>query len=415
MTSSEDLIATYDDAIMDLWDLNPAFYNPRRDLQPGDPQYESIMKSILEFGYKDPMVWNKRTGRLVGGHQRLKILKQLGFSKAKVVVVNVDENTEIQLNIALNNATGENDEVKLAALLTRLKDNGCDIKACGFDDRSLHEMLDVTEDEAQEPTECMVRPGEIWVLGNHRLMCGDAINHEDVCRLMAGQKTRMICTDPPYNCDYGSSIAPDKQSKSRKVIYGDNNAAIRNDSMGTDAWRDFCLKLYAIYKEFCDGDIYQFGASGPEGMRSRLWLVEEGCHWSATIIWLKDALVISPANFNRMYEPIFYGWFKRSSFNSRMNNGGDRTETEVWSIPRPLKSEMHPTMKPVELMARAVQNSSLPGDVVLDLFGGSGSTLIACEQTGRRCCMMEFEPAYCDVIIHRWEAATEKKAVRVDV
>ena len=191
------------------------------------------------------------------------------------------------------------------------------------------------------------------------------------------------------------------------------NSAIANDNLSTDAWRDFCLGLYAIYKEFCAGDIYQWGASGPDGMRSRIWLVEEGCHWSATIIWAKDSTVLSPANYHRQYEPCFYGWFDRSSFQRSMNSGKDRTGlSEVWTAPKPSKSDLHPTMKPVELCEKGILNSSPSGGIVLDLFGGSGSTLIACERTARQCRMMELDPHYCDVIVARWEEYTGEKAVR---
>lgn len=185
--------------------------------------------------------------------------------------------------------------------------------------------------------------------------------------------------------------------------------------MPTDAWKEFCRKLYAVYQEFCAGDIYQWGASGPDGMRSRTWLVEEGCLWSATIIWVKDSTVVSRANYHRQYEPCFYGWFERSSFVRPMKRGNDRTGlSEVWNAPKPSKSNLHPTMKPVEICEKGISNSSKQGDLVLDLFGGSGSTLIACERLVRRCRMMELDPHYCDVIIARWEAFTGQKAVRED-
>jgi len=425
MSNPDSSIATYDDAIMPLDELNPAHYNPRVDLQPGDPEYESIKASILTFGYKDPMVWNKRTGRLVGGHQRLKILKQLGFTRAKVVVCDLEEDDEIQLNVALNNATGRNDELKLMEILSRLKKSGHDLKACGFDADKLRALarhasfkLPAREDpfdldgallEIDEP---ITKRGDLIILGEHRLLCGDSTKREEVELLMDGQKAAMIHTDPPYNVAYGSN-RPMNRNRTRAIVAGDENTTIANDNMKAPEWEAFCKALYAIYKDICTGDIYQWGASGPDGMRSRLWLVEAGCHWSATIVWAKDSIVISPANYLRQYEPCFYGWFDRSSFNLKHLEGMSRSEvSEVWRARKPTRSELHPTMKPVELCARAVSSSSLPGDIVLDLFGGSGSTMIACEQLSRRCCMMEIEPYYCDVIVRRWEALTGRRAVR---
>lgn len=150
-----------------------------------------------------------------------------------------------------------------------------------------------------------------------------------------------------------------------------------------------------------------WGASGPDGMKMRLWLTEMGCHWSATIIWVKNSLVLTPANYQRKYEPCFYGWFNKSSFVA------DRKQTEVWEFDKPNASKLHPTMKPIELCSNAIENSSKHGDIVLDLFGGSGSTLIACEQTNRNCYMMELDEFYCSVIIERWEEFTNKKAVKL--
>jgi DNA modification methylase len=217
-------------------------------------------------------------------------------------------------------------------------------------------------------------------------MCGDATKEEDVIKLMDGQKARMVFTDPPYNVDYGVSKNPRHKIR-----------MIENDKQSPQEWEDFCKKFFLNIQSFNTGDIYIWGASGPEGMKMRLWLSEMGCHWSATIIWKKDQLVLTPANYQRMYEPCFYGWFDKSSFN------GDRKQTEVWEISRPKNSKLHPTMKPVELVTKAIVNSSKAEDIVLDLFGGSGSTLIACEKSNRRCFTMELDPKYVDVIRQRYD------------
>lgn len=242
----------------------------------------------------------------------------------------------------------------------------------------------------------VTRPGDIWLLGKHRLLCGDAVNEADVQRLMDCQTADMIFTDPPYNVNYGQANCG--RHRNRKII---------NDNLSNEDWEMFCKKLFENFKKYNKGDIYMWGASCPNGMKMRLWLVEIGCHWSATIIWSKQHFVLGPAKYQRMYEPCFYGWFDKSSF------VGDRKQTDVWNFNRPIVSDLHPTMKPVDLCAYAIKNSSLPGQIVLDLFLGSGSTLIACEQVDRICYGMELDPAYCDVIVRRWEDYTWQKAMRI--
>ena len=204
----------------------------------------------------------------------------------------------------------------------------------------------------------------------------------------------MVFTDPPYNVAYGDSKNP--RHKIREVT---------GDRQTDPEWVLFNQRLAVVMRERCSADVYVWGASGPDGMRQRLEFVDAGAHWSATIIWKKQQLVLSPANYQRMYEPCFYGWFGKSGF------VGDRKQTEVWEFDRPHDSELHPTMKPVALCAYGIQNSSPVGGIVFDPFLGSGSTLIAAEQTGRRCFGMEIEAGYCDVIVRRWQDLTGGKAV----
>lgn len=255
----------------------------------------------------------------------------------------------------------------------------------------------VGDDEIPDvPAVPVAKMGDAWMLGDHILLCGDSTDREQVDRLMklgGGARATMCHMDPPYNVAYGSTKNP--KHKIREIA---------NDSMDTAAWEVFCKAFQANVHAWTDGDIYMWGASGPDGERMRLWLIDAGCHWSATIVWGKDALVLTPANYQRQYEPCFYGWFGKSSYR------GDRKQSELWSFKRPTSSKKHPTMKPVDLCAQAVRNSSGPGDVVIDVFGGSGSTLMACERLGRRARTMELDPGYCDVIIERWEKATGRKA-----
>lgn len=377
-------------------DLKPAEYNPRKS---SEKQNIDLKASIERFGIKDPIIVNSNPNRkniIIGGHFRQRVAKQLGYKDVPVVYVDIEDiNKEKELNLRLNRNLGDFD----LALLSEFSEDM--LKDVGFDSTELDKIfaslsMDKDDEVPETPEIPKAVRGDIYQLGRHRVMCGDSTLVDDVEKLMDGNKSKMIHTDPPYNVDYGSSKNPRHKIRS-----------IENDSMNTQAWEEFCKALYANFKLFNDGDIYMWGASSPEGMRMRLWLIEIGCHWSATIIWKKQQLVLSPAKYQRMYEPCFYGWFDKSTFCA------DRKEIEVWEINRPLNSKLHPTMKPVELCEKAIKNSSNWDDIVMDLFLGSGSTLIACEKTNRICYGMEIDPKYVDVIIKRWEDFTGQKAVKL--
>jgi len=379
-------------------ELKPAGYNPR---QMSPRAYAGLKASIERFGLVEPIVWNKRTGNVVGGHQRLKVLAEQGVAETIVVVVDLPETEEKALNVTLNNPNIAGEftadlQVILEDLRFEIPDAFADLK---LDDLYIQEPKQgrTDPDEIPEDVEPRAKPGEVWQLGKHRVMCGDATSTDDMAKLMDGHVADMVFTDPPYNVDYGASKNP--RHKIRKIA---------GDALTADDWRDFNRAFVANIIQHSEGDIYVWGASGPEGMKQRLWLVEMGYHWSATIIWKKQQLVLSPAKYQRMYEPCFYGWKDRSSYN------GDRRQTEVWEIDRPLNSELHPTMKPVELCAKGIGNSSRLSDIVLDPFLGSGSTLIACEQLERQCFGMDVEPRYVDVTIKRWEDFSGGKAERAN-
>lgn len=392
---------------MNISDLIHAPYNPRKRLKPGDREYEKLKKSISEFGYVDPVIWNSRTRNVVGGHQRLIVLQDLGQTKCQVSVVDLPEDKEKALNLALNKISGEWDLPMLKDLLVELDTGNFDIELTGFDEDEIRDLMtqvggqpEVAEDdfdaqaEADKIVEPITKTGDVWLLGKHRVMCGDSTKKEDVGRLMGSLRANMVFTDPPYNVDYGSSKNP--RHKIRKI---------QNDSMADDAWISFNQAIIENIKAYYSGgDCYVWGASGPDGMRQRLLFIDNGFHWSATIIWKKQQLVLSPAKYQRMYEPCFYGWTEKSTF------WADRKQTEVWMFDRPLNSKLHPTMKPISVCGYGIENSSKPEDCVLDLFLGSGSTLLACEQLGRICYGMEIDPIYCDVIVKRWEEFTGKKA-----
>jgi DNA modification methylase len=389
-------------------ELRPDPANPRRI---SDQELEALTRSIQEFGMVDPIIARKEDNTVIGGHQRLLAARRLDYKKVPVVLVDLTAEQSRLLNLALNKINGSFDQELLARLLNDLNEvPTIDLTLSGFGEDELKKILKSLEiRERKERTETfdleetlkaaqskpIAQAGDVWLLGDHRLMCGDSTRSEDVERLMGGRKSAMVFTDPPYNVDYGSSKNP--RHKIRHV---------ENDKQTDAEWRQFCLSFYDQIKRNNTGDIYMWGASGPEGMKMRLWLTELGCHWSATIIWKKQQLVLSPANYQRIYEPCFYGWFDKSSFH------GDRKQVEVWEIDRPLDSKLHPTMKPLPLIERGIQNSSNSDDIVLDLFLGSGSTLIACERTGRICYGIEIDPLYVDIIRMRWEAFTGQKAVR---
>jgi DNA modification methylase len=378
--------------------INPAAYNPRKDLQPGDPEYEKLKRSMNEFGYVEPIVWNKRTGNIVGGHQRYKILLDQDIQEIDCVVVDLDETKEKALNIALNKISGEWDLPKLKDLLQELDTGEFDIEITGFDMDEIEELItqihvsdEIIEDEAPEPPEEPVtKPGDLWLLGRHRLLCGDSTDQTVVAKLMENQLADMIFTDPPYNVDYQGSAGK-----------------IMNDNMTDDVFYCFLLDAFKnmAQKSKEGAPIYVCHADS-EGLNFRAAFKEAVWDLKQCIIWVKQHFVMGRQDYQWQHEPILYGWKPGAAHKFY----GGRNQSTIWQIDRPMANREHPTMKPVALCAKAIENSSKAGDIVLDLFGGSGSTLIACEQLNRTCYTMELDPKYCDVIVRRWENFTGRKA-----
>jgi DNA modification methylase len=383
--------------------------NPRR-IEP--EALDGLKASIEQFGYVEPIIWNERSGHVVGGHQRIKALSELGRDEAEAVVVDLSESDELALNVALNSRHIAGDWTpELAPILDELEDLmgdrfaslrlehlRDDLSALAFSINA-EDAGDVVEDEVPPtPVVPVTQPGDIWTLGSHRLVCGDSTNSELVLELTGGQKAALCFTDPPWNVAYGSSQHPSWKQR-----------PIANDDLG-DAFPEFC-------SSFCNAirGAVQPGAALYLVMSAQEWPVIDatlrgaGFHWSSTIIWAKDSPVLSRKDYHTQYEPIWYGWQGDAP---RLNPVTDRTQSDVWQIPRPRRSEEHPTMKPVELVARALTNSSGKGDLVFEPFAGSGTTLVAAQQTGRTCYAVELEPAYVDVICARWEALTGEDAVR---
>jgi DNA modification methylase len=386
--------------------LKAAKYNPRKDLKPGDTEYEKLRRSIEEFGYVEPVIWNERTGNIVGGHQRFKVLTSLGYTDIECVVLDIDDQREMALNVALNKISGEFDIPLLTDLLHSLSDDGFDVSLTGFDATEMEDLFKektsskVKEDNfdadkaAAEIETPVSRHGDVWLIGRHRLVCGDSTSAADVRKLMDGGKARCVFTDPPWNVDYGSD-AKHPSWKARQIL---------NDKMSTEQFGAFLLSAFK-----CMAEVSEPGCMVYVAMSAQEWgnimpaMRGAGYHWSSTIIWGKDSLVLSRKDYHTQYEPLWYGWLEGQDGKAkRLCPLKDRKQSDLWQIPRPKVSVEHPTMKPVALVAKALINSSRTGDIVLDLFGGSGTTLIAAEQTDRLCRMMELDAKYCDVIVRRY-------------
>ena len=387
---------------MKITDIRPYEKNPRHN----DSAVEAVARSIKEFGWQQPIVVDKDMVVIVG-HTRLKAAEQLGLTEVPVVVADHLTPEQVQAYRIADNKTGEIAEWDYALLPMELKDlqnADFDLSVLGFDTDELDKLLNggteetITEGETEPdavpevPEEPVSKRGEIYRLGRHRLMCGDSTKPEDVGRLMQDVKAAMVFTDPPWNVNYGAIEQGNPQGYRPRTIL--------NDFMGTEDFKNFMFKSFKNMKEnTLPGAMIYVVMSAQEWGNMMLTLAQNDFHWSSTIIWNKDRLVLSRKDYHTKYEPIWYGW---SEGEARLHPLPDRKQSDVWDIPRPSKSDDHPTMKPVELVVRAIQNSSDPNAVVLDLFGGSGTTLIACEQTGRQGFTMELDPKYCDVIRRRW-------------
>lgn len=372
--------------------LIPADYNPRKDLKPGDPEYEKLKRSIEQFGYVEPIIWNKTTSHVVGGHQRLKVLLDMGITEVECVVIEMNDEKEKALNIALNKISGDWDKDKLIVLIADLQGADFDVSLTGFEPAELDSLFKdslkdgIHEDdfdvdaELQKPA--LTKQGDVWMLGQHRLVCGDSTKADTFNVLMDGKLANLVVTDPPYNVNYEGSAGK-----------------IRNDNMGNEAFYEFLLEAFknteaAMAK---DASIYVFHAD-TEGLNFRKAFSDAGFYLSGTCIWKKQSLVLGRSPYQWQHEPVLFGWKK----SGKHNWYADRKQTTIWEFEKPKKNADHPTMKPVALVAYPILNSSLSNCIVLDPFGGSGSTLIACEQTDRICYTIELDEKYCDVIVKRY-------------
>lgn len=400
--------------------LKPAEYNPRADLQPGDPEYENLKRSIEAHTYVDPIIANS-DGTIIGGHQRLKVLLDLGYDAADVVIVDKSKEDEKLLNVALNKVSGEWDEQKLYELLISLDLSDIDIQLSGFTRDELQDLKvkfgdmeeaqedeDFDEEAAYEEARKNTRShrGCIWILGNHRLMCGDSTSSEDMAALMDGELADLVITDPPYNVAYGDKVEDTSAAMGQEI--NREQSQIMNDDMSDEAFEEFLGEFYqATADAMKDGaGIYVFHADS-NGLVFRQKYQDAGLKLAQCLVWVKNTFVPGRQDYQWKHEPILYGW-KEGAAHYFVD---DRTQSTVLLEDKPRKNDLHPTMKPVPLVGRLMKNSSKPDARVLDPFGGSGTTILAAEQLGRIAYSMELDEVFCDVIVKRWESYTGKTAV----
>ena len=372
--------------------LVPADYNPRKDLKPGDPEYEKLKRSITEFGYVEPVLWNKTTGHVVGGHQRLNVLIDTGVTEVECVVVEMSEEKEKALNVALNKISGEWDKDKLSLLIADLQGADFDVSLTGFDaveiDKLLNSGMDAEDDdfdvEAELEKPAFSKLGDLWTLGRHKVICGDSTKSETYAALMGGKQANLILTDPPYGIDYDKGVA----------------GKIKNDKFDSDeGFYTFLHDAFSAMATYLatDGAAYVFHADS-KGLTFRRAFEDAGFKLSGCCIWAKNTFTLGRSDYQWCHEPCLYGWKK----SGKHNWFGDRKQSTIWNFDKPSRSEKHPTMKPVPLLAVPMKNSTQTNGVVLDPFGGSGSTLICAEQLGREAFLIELDEKFVDVIIHRY-------------
>ncbi|MBW7950795.1 MAG: DNA modification methylase [Pseudorhodoplanes sp.] len=378
--------------------------NPRRN----DAAVDQMCGAIREFGFRIPIV-ARSDGTVVDGHLRLKAARRLGL--ATVPVVLADELTEAQIKafrlLANQSANwAEWDEELLRLELEELQSLDFDLDLTGFNTGEIDRLLagaegdentGLTDEDAVPDVEekAVTRPGELWVMGNHRLFCGDATKLADVERALGGALADLCVTDFPYNVAYEG-----------KGSTRENRTAIRNDKMSEGAFAIFLHEACAPILSVTKGAIY-IAMSSAQLHTLRAAFEAAGGHWSTFIIWAKDHFTLGRSDYQRMYEPLLYGW--------RQGNDrfwcGARDQGDVWFAKKPRSNDLHPTMKPVELFERAIRNSSKSRDIVLDPFAGSGTTAIAAEKLGRQARLIEINPVFCDVIVKRWQEFTGEKAL----
>lgn len=406
--------------------INPAAYNPRKDLRPEDAEYKKLLNSIDEFGFVEPLIWNKRTGNLVGGHQRFKILLAKGIKESHVSIVDLPLEKEKALNIALNKISGDWDKDKLSSLLDELcQTPSFDVELTGFDlpeienlvadtlgDAEGNEDFDV-DAELKKDSPTITKPGDIIDLGlhgKHRLICGDVTKPSDVTALLGQFRVQLCHTDPPYGVSYDRRNRPTAKRQKEKINPDQaRSMKLQNDDLGPKRYRKWFSKVVdAINESLVPGGTYYIWNSHKNFGLMHDMLTERKFKISSVITWAKESFSPNFSDYNEQVEFCLYGW----KGGARHNWYGPKNASTLWRINRDRTLlYSHPTQKALKLAERAIRNSSKPGDIVFDPFLGSGTTLIAAARLGRRCFGVEIEPKYCDCIVRRYIALAGKGSV----
>ena len=385
--------------------LIPYERNPRTH---SEGQVAQIAASIREFGWTNPVLVDGASG-IIAGHGRVLAARKLGLERVPVIELAHMSAAQKRAYVLADNQLALSagwDEALLRLELADLSELGFDLGLIGFGEGELERLLagekaGLTEDDAAPalPEQAVTKPGDLWMMGEHRLLCGDATVLADVERVLGGQLADMSFTDPPYNVDYANSPKDKLRRKNRPIL---------NDDLGS-GFEAFLHEACANILRVTKGAVYMCMSSSELHTLQRAFTAAGG-KWSTFVIWAKHTFTLGRADYQRQFEPILYGW--REGHDHYWC--GARDQGDVWFVDKPARNDLHPTMKPVALVERAVRNSSKSRDIVLDPFGGSGSTLISCEKTGRQAWLVELDPRYCDVIVRRWQEWTGEVATLED-
>jgi DNA modification methylase len=382
--------------------LKPYEKNARTHSQE---QVEQIAASMLEYGFTNPILIDGND-EIIAGHGRLMAANHLGLKEVPVIVLSHLTEEQKRAYVIADNQLALNagwDEGVLRQELSALKEAGYDLALTGFSDEDLGRLMPDLQTQEPPPGDeekvpavhanPVSRMGDVWILGKHRLMVGSATDLAAVEKLMAGRKADMIFTDPPYNVNY--------EGKTKDAL------KIQNDKMSNDEFYQFLYDAFTnMFTVTQPGGAIYIAHADSEGMNFRKAMMDAGFLLKQCIIWVKQTIVMGRQDYHWQHEPILYGWHGGGSHSWY----GDRKQSTVWNVDKPARNGEHPTMKPIVLMEKAILNSSERAQIVLDLFGGSGSTLIACEKNARKCRTMELDPRYADVIVRRWQEFTKKTA-----
>jgi DNA modification methylase len=388
-------------------DLKPWAKNPRKN----DKAVDKVAESIRAFGFGAPLLARKANGEIIAGHTRIRAAEKVGLERVPVRFLDISEEQAHLLALA-DNRLGEIaawDDALLGSVLADLKAEGADLALSGFAENELAKLVEQEsagngdpDDVPEPPATPITKPGDLWALGAHRLLCGDSTSASDVGRLMAGERAALMQTDPPY----GIAYVQNAKSKGQAVAHAD----IANDELDGEKLQAFLeATIRAVIPHLSDACAFY------------LWhpMLTQGTFFAAAaaadilihrqIIWCKPSMVFGRGDYHWQHELCFYGWRR----GHRPPFYGERNQTTLWMVGRET-SKQHPTAKPVDLWDPPIANHTRAGEVMYEPFAGSGSQLIAAERAGRRCFAMELSPNYCDVIVERWEKFTGRKAERID-